>query len=191
MFRMNPCETQKASRQLRLFGRTRTVQFLQETAAIGQYRTFNLSTVTAYMFSFEFRTRSELTPTAFEQAPVWVMYEDQEQANEIASWGVDFGSAWHRRSTQPDPYGEYFYPYLGKAKVDLVRGIYIGATAETFSCKRLPSYLTGGFAFALFCGTDQVLFNVNLLAQGQEATARIARHLNVSEHHIFPIIFQT
>jgi hypothetical protein len=119
------------------------------------------------------------------------MFEDQEQAEEIASWGVDIDLAWQHRLKQPDPYGEYFYPYLGKANVELVRGTCIAATAETFSGKRLSGYLTGGFAFILFCNRDQVMFNVNIPDYAQEAATRVAQHLHVAEHEIFPIIFTT
>ena len=42
-WRLNPCETQKASRRLRPFGCTCTVQFLQETAAIGQTQTVRIT----------------------------------------------------------------------------------------------------------------------------------------------------
>lgn len=163
---------------------------MQRAATLGQHRTFALALqFGASMQDFHFRTRQELTRAAFEQARVWVEWEEPEQDIEIASWGVDVAAAWRRRRAEPDPSGEYFYPYLGEAEVALVRGTYVGAEARTSSGLTLPGYMTGGFAFAVFCGDEPVNFNLNMKREGQEATARIAQHLGVLEEHVFPITF--
>ena len=130
-----------------------------------------------------------MTRAAFEQAGVWVEWEEPEQDIEIASWGVDIAAAWLRRRAEPDPSGEYFYPYLGDAEVGLVRGTYVGAVARMSSGLTLPGYMTGGFAFAVFCGDEAVKFNLNMKREGQEAAARVARHLGVHEEQVFPITY--
>ncbi|SDZ42064.1 hypothetical protein SAMN05518854_1064 [Variovorax sp. YR266] len=141
------------------------------------------------MTEFRFRTHQELTRAAFEEASVWVEWEEPEQDIEIASWGVDVAAAWKRRRAEPDPNGEYFYPYLGNTPVSLVRGTHVGAEARFSSGQTLPGYLTGGFAFAVFCGDEEIMFNVNMKREGQEAAARVARHLGVPEATLFPITF--
>lgn len=141
------------------------------------------------MQDFHFRTRQELTRAAFEQACVWVEWEEPEQDIEIASWGVDVAAAWLRRKVKPDQSGEYFYPYLGNAEAALVRGTYVGAEACMSSGLTLPGYITGGFAFAVFCGDEVVKFNLNMKREGQEAAARLALHLGVLEERVFPITY--
>lgn len=141
------------------------------------------------MSEFHFRTLQELTRAAFEQAAVWVEWEEPEQDIEIASWGVDVAAAWQRRRAEPDPNGEYFYPYLGSAEPSLVRGTFMGAQACLSSGQTLPGYLTGGFAFAVFCGDEAVMFNVNMKREGKAAAARIAQHVGVSEEQVFPMTF--
>jgi len=120
---------------------------------------------------------------------VWVEWEEPEQDIEIDSWGVDVAAAWLRRRAEPDPSGEYFYPYLGSAEVSLVRGTYVGGEARLFSGLTLPGYMTGGFAFAVFCGDEAVSFNLNMKREGQEAAAQIARYFGLVEEQVFPITF--
>ena len=56
----------------------------------GQNRTFSIALQSsAGMSDFQFRTRQELTRPAFEQATVWMDWEEPEQDIKIASWGVD------------------------------------------------------------------------------------------------------
>lgn len=81
------------------------------------------------MIDFKFITRDELTQAAFQEAPVWVEWEEPEQDLEIASWGVDVVAARRLRALKPDPHAEYFFPYLGKAPLSLVRGTYMAAEA--------------------------------------------------------------
>lgn len=58
-------------------------------AAYGQNRTFHLALrFSAPMSEFHFRTLLELTHEAFEQAAIWVEWEEPEQDIEISSWGV-------------------------------------------------------------------------------------------------------
>jgi hypothetical protein len=160
------------------------------TGTIGQNQSLNLALqFSAHMSEFHFRTRQELTRSAFEQAPVWMEWEEPEQDIEIASWGVDVAAAWQRRRAEPDLNGEYFYPYRGNAEVSLVRGTYVGAEACLSSGLILPGYLTGGFAFCVFCGDEALIFNLNMKREGQETATRVARHLGILEEQVFPITF--
>ena len=43
--------------------------------------------------SFTFVPAKKLTRSAFEQAPVWMEWEEPEQDIEITSWGVDVAAA--------------------------------------------------------------------------------------------------
>lgn len=70
-----------------------------------------------------------------------------------------------------------------------MRGIFMGAQARLSSGQTLSGYMTGGFAFAVFCGDEAIMFNLNMKHEGQEAAARVARHLGVSEEQVFPITF--
>ena len=47
---------------------------------------------------FKFLGIEELTENTFKAHPIWVLYEDPEQDEEISRWGVNLEKAWSMKT---------------------------------------------------------------------------------------------
>ncbi|MEW8441870.1 MAG: hypothetical protein AB2689_27300 [Candidatus Thiodiazotropha taylori] len=138
--------------------------------------------------NFRFIGIGDLTETTFFQCPIWMLYEDPDQDEMIKSWGVDLEKAWETKEETEE--NEYYFPYLGKEKLSLTRGIYLYCMADLASGHQLFGYLTGGFAFCVFYKGKKYLFNKNMPDFGKETAAQLADALANNINTLFPIKFK-
>ena len=136
---------------------------------------------------FKFISIEELTQDAFKQYPIWIMYEDPDQNDEITSWGVDFDRAWENKTSNKEE--EYYYPYMGEIEPPLVRGTNIYCKVKTKSELGLFGLLIGGFAFVIYSGNEKFQFNINMPDIGRKKSKELCRNLGINENELFPLSF--
>lgn len=136
---------------------------------------------------FRFVGAEHLTEDLFRENPVWIMYEDPEQDEEICSWGVDVDKAWKEKSSNPE--NEYYFPYLGIEEPALVRGTEVYCSVQTNCGGMLSGVLLGGFAFSVYACGEQYLFNRNMPDYGAKASRALCSALGASEDDVFPLTY--
>lgn len=137
--------------------------------------------------NFIFLPQEKLKEEAFLEHPVWILYEDPEQEEEIESWGIDVNSAW--QSFELSEKDEYYYPFLGEAEPPLVRGTNVYCNIEAESGLILNGVLVGSFAFIIFHKGKSYMFNVNLPDFGQETNKELCQELGINNDQLFPLKF--
>lgn len=136
---------------------------------------------------FKFIGIEELTEEIFKAHPVWILYEDPEQDEEISRWGVDLDQAWSWKNENQD--NEYYFPYLGTQEPALVRGTKVYCSVQTSSGKKLTGLLTGGFAFSVFASGEQFSFNRNMPDFGTTSSTELCSAISAREDNVFPLSF--
>ncbi|MEQ5837778.1 hypothetical protein [Marinobacter sp. NFXS9] len=136
---------------------------------------------------FEFVGLQDLTDQLYKKHPIWVLYEDPEQDEDILAWGVDLEQAWRLKSENPE--GEYYFPYLGSEPPGLVRGTTIYCNVQTAGGAQLTGTLVGGFAFSVFVSGEEYLFNTNMPDYGMKASKELCFALKEREETVFPLLF--
>ena len=138
--------------------------------------------------NFRFIGIGDLSESIFFECPIWIMYEDPDQDEVIKEWGVDLKKAWSKKVENIED--EYYFPYLGKDKVALTRGIYLYCMVDFSSGHQLFGYITGGFAFCVFYKQKKYLFNKNMHDFGKETATRLASALSTDANSLFPLKFK-
>ena len=138
--------------------------------------------------NFRFVPAANLDESCFYEHSIWSAWEEPEQNEVIANWGIDVDREWEL--APPDTQNEYCFPYLGLDPLPLVRGIYQAADVFCASGHNLFGYLTGGFAFAVFFEEQIYRFNINMSAAGKESAAILASRLGLATSSIFPLKFK-
>lgn len=138
---------------------------------------------------FRFVGIQNLTEDIFKNYPIWIVYEDPEQDEEISSWGVDLEKAWEEKAVNPED--EYYFPYLGTQEPGLVRGAKVYCSVKTNGGKELSGVLIGGFAFSVFASGKQFIFNRNMPDFGAKSNRELCSAIGAKEQSVFPLTFTT
>ena len=136
---------------------------------------------------FKFVCIQDLTENLFKAHPVWILYEDPEQDDEISSWGVNLEKAWEEKTENPE--NEYYFPYLGTQEPGLARGTKVYCSVKTNSGKELSGVLIGGFAFSVFVAGKQFIFNRNMPDFGAKSSEELCSAIGANEENVFPLTF--
>jgi len=140
------------------------------------------------MYDFEFIGINELNESAFKRHPIWLMYEDPEQEEDILSWGVNYKKAWNNKKENKEQ--EYYYPFLGSKCPSLVRGVYIYCKVTLATGENLYGYLSGGFSFGIYAKNKKYTFNKNMPDYAKETAAVLSKELNLKKDSLSCVIFE-